>query len=373
LRPARILILVLAAALPGRPEDADAEIRRLLAEDQACRVSGACDEPSRAQQFMREDKIRRCRAALAYLQDRIRDPHTYHDVSVIFQHGDTVDDTLVARELGLLSAFHGRSSGIMACAEDRLLQRLRLPQRFGTQYRGGPAPRLDLREVDRGPWAVTDSLRLDCMVPPLGIAAALGPVQAGQAAWPAIEAHGRARADATGKAPWETDPARSDVRPRLDALARFRPSAWNRARMRGELLRLHGQGGLWLPADYADAATLLLACGRDPVHFLLANEWAAVSVMRGHGGGWAAFAHSWDRFAASVGLESRYGSDGTLLAPSVAPALERLLAEGFQWQGKPGRAAAIRPGFRGLGRNGTQEYPFSSRAGRGACAPGLPD
>jgi hypothetical protein len=309
-------------------EPADAEIARLVREDQAARTQDLTMDLGAIAAQIRDDKLRRTRAALVYLQDEIKDPTVYADVAVLFQHGDLPDDCMVARELSLLAAFHGRSSGLAACAEDRLLLRLNRPQRFGTQCQGGP-PALAPGSVERGPWAVTDRLRADFMVPPLALALQKGPEAAAAAAWPAINAHLEARrnpaADSLATL-WFMELGKSEVHDRLAALKRLRPSQANRARIRAALSRLHRRGGLWLPSDYADAAELLLGAGMVPSQFLLANEWAAVAVMRGHSSAWSSFARSWDRYAQSIGQAGRYGTITGFMASSVGPALRRELA-----------------------------------------------
>jgi hypothetical protein len=310
-------------------EGADSLVRKLVEEDQAVRTR---QQPTGADGIVSQmlaDKIRRCRAALAYLNDEIKEPETFAEVALLFQHGDQIDDRLVARELAILAAFHGFASSLPACAEDRMLLDLKRPQRFGTQFERGSPPRLDPGTIERGPWAATDALRLDFMAPLPSKARGLGPAEAGAACAAAIEVHQAIRRNPMAEnleTLWALDPARSEVQAQLERLGRLPGTAWHRARIRRELRRLHRRGGLWLPADYAHASRLLLAAGTTPSQFLLANEWAAVAVMRGYAPAWSSFARSWDRAATSMGLPCRYGTKGGFMSPSVAPALRRALA-----------------------------------------------
>ena len=230
----------------------------------------------------------------------------------------------MARELAIWSAFHGQSTSLPACAEDRLLLHLNRQQRFGTQYTRAT---VDPRKVDRGLWQVSESLRAEYFVPPLSLASKKGPGEALTEALPALQAFRQIRYRA-GHGGWETDPRKSDVRRQLARLNTMASGRFSPVRMRLTLEKLYRQGGLWLPADYSDAAELLLQSGKVPAHFLLANEWAALAVMRHHAPAWNVFARSWDRYAGCIGLPDRYGtrSHFGVIAPSVAPALRRAIA-----------------------------------------------
>jgi len=314
-RPAGFMLAALLV-LPAWNQE-DAAMRKLLAEDQAARAQPMDGDAWDLHRMAAQDRIRRLRAALACAQDQVRDPATFADIAVLFQHGDQPDDYLAARELSLLAAFHGRQGGLPACAEDRFLLVLGRPQRFGTQTGPGRPP-LDPANLDRGPWAVADRMRADALVPPLALALAVGPCEAATRNVQALERHLQLRLAPSG-------PARSVVRSRLEALARLPHTPKGRARLRQGLLRLHRLEGFWLPADYDRAATLLDLAARAPAQRLLANEWAAISLLWGHRPAWRTFTRTWDHYATATGLAPRYGTGGTPPAASVAPAVLRML------------------------------------------------
>jgi hypothetical protein len=136
----------------------------------------------------------------------------------------------------------------------------------------------------------------------------------------------RMKPDAKGPE-WITDSARSPAAPvlaRLDAKG-------DPASLRAKLLDLYRRDQFFIPGDYHRAAELLLAVAKDSSDLLLANEWAALAVMRLHGPAWRTFAETWDRYAQSIGQPSRYGTrPGSVRAATIPPAVARVLrAEGL--------------------------------------------
>jgi len=123
------------------------EIQRLYSEDQADRERFVSAAPTAEQwrQVAARDAQRRARAGELFRAGALRTGKDYDRAAMIFQHGETSADHLLAHILAVtaLSKGHAESRRLAAATLDRYLQSVRQPQVFGTQY---------LRERS-GPWA----------------------------------------------------------------------------------------------------------------------------------------------------------------------------------------------------------------------------
>jgi hypothetical protein len=304
----------------------DQEIRNLLEEDQAARQGVL--SPTLAQ----DDAARLARARSLVNADGFQDAHSYDAAATLFQHSAQLQDHLIARELALVACFRRATySGMPALAEDRYLVKLGQPQRFGAHFMGTGADAKPAPIQESGDHAVTDALRFDYLQPTLKQAKTEGLpfLQSGQAfsqALPRLRA--RMKPDAKGPE-WITDATAS---PSAEELRKLESSkALDRPKLRARILALYHEDKLLIPSDYRKASILLLSAAGCPQDFLLANELAAVAIMRLDEAAWKPFAESWDRFAQALGQPARYGTlPGQSMDPSVIPPVTRLLASRTQ-------------------------------------------
>lgn len=292
--------------MPGPQADPDALLADLARADQAQRAKPPTSE-AEAVAMRAADNARRARAHEILLSGAPLSPKSYDRAALLFQHGETDEDYALARELALLACFHGASYGNMPMlAEDRLLLHIGQAQRFGSQF-GSDGQLLPPPPVP-GPWAVTDAFRLDVFLPPLD-----GTAQA--------SANSRARITQAldlkdGRPVWK-DLRSRDVQA---ILARCEARKTPVGRVPGTLLELYREDRLKDPSEYRRAAALLLRFCREANAMILANEWAALAVMRRDSEAWRVFADTWDAYLAALGRPPRYrGSIPSI--PALAPLL----------------------------------------------------
>lgn len=159
----------LAQRMPTMPEPypgENAEIQRMFKEDQADR-SPPPPTPEGWKAVSERDNQRRARAKELLKEGALKNGADYLAAAFIFQHGGTLENYAMARELGAEAARRGHPGGlwIAAAAWDRWLMHAGKPQRFGTQYKIDPRTRqATLYEVDP---SVTDEERERWGFPPL--------------------------------------------------------------------------------------------------------------------------------------------------------------------------------------------------------------
>src|SRR5262249_40994826 len=97
---------------------------------------------------------------------QIRTGQDYYHAAMVLQHAAAPDDYLLAHEfcVAALALGERRARWLAAASEDRFLMNLGRPQRFATQFRGGPGGRVTLYDGARD---VTDEWRRARGVPPL--------------------------------------------------------------------------------------------------------------------------------------------------------------------------------------------------------------
>lgn len=156
-----------AAKTAAAPDNA--ELAALCAADQADRqtLEGADWEAISARDAAREARVH------AMLEENtVRTPRDYFNAALICQHSSEIEGIQLAHELSMISAAMGggeTARWLMAASYDRLLNRLKEPQRFGTQYLSQNGEPVSLGEVRPG---VTDSMRAALHVPTLAEAKA---------------------------------------------------------------------------------------------------------------------------------------------------------------------------------------------------------
>jgi hypothetical protein len=163
--------LPLVAEGPAAERDNE-ELARLYAEDQADR------KPKEGQDIdwdvvLPRDRKREARVKELYEKGELRTGKDYYHAAMVLQHAARPEDFLLAHELCIVAVAKGEKTHALwlaAASEDRFLMHLDRPQRFGTQYRGGPKNEpIRLYKVGTG---VTDALRKEFHAPALAEAKA---------------------------------------------------------------------------------------------------------------------------------------------------------------------------------------------------------
>lgn len=155
-----------ASALAG-PAPTNLDLQKMTAEDQAARAGTY--ESINWDKLTVEDAARRERVLEFLRQGSVRSAVDYCNAAMIFQHGDTADETRLAYALATTSRALDPSGDqcrwLSAAAWDRLMMRLGKPQWYGTQFTKSQAGTWELYKVDET--AVTDADRAALDVPPL--------------------------------------------------------------------------------------------------------------------------------------------------------------------------------------------------------------
>ena len=173
-----ILIMFFVAGGPREPVSAsqqdrqasairdNPELATLYEEDQGDR-SPAGGKPIDWRVVGPRDRQREARVKALYASGEIRTGKDFYRSAMVLQHTSKPEDYLLAHEFCVVALAKGEKSArwLAAATEDRFLMNLKLPQRFGTQYRSsGPNQPMRLHEVAPG---VTDALRHELGVPTL--------------------------------------------------------------------------------------------------------------------------------------------------------------------------------------------------------------
>jgi hypothetical protein len=113
-------------------------VHELLLEDQSELPTAAVNgkPPVTYDVFRKDASLRRARVRELLEAGQLRTGEDFHDASLIFQHGETADDYLLAHVLAVEAVIKGddRSKWMTAATLDRYLQLIKQPQVFGTQY-----------------------------------------------------------------------------------------------------------------------------------------------------------------------------------------------------------------------------------------------
>jgi hypothetical protein len=135
-----------------------------------------------AAEYYKRGDARRVEVRKLLEEGKITSGEDFSDAALIFQHGQTPDDFLLAHILAVEGLIRGGSADkwIAAATLDRYLQAVNRPQVFGTQYPGDkatantPKPQVDPRVMNirrtqqpYDPKLLPDSVRQDFCVPDL--------------------------------------------------------------------------------------------------------------------------------------------------------------------------------------------------------------
>ncbi len=318
---------------PVEKGPASDELKRLRDEDQADRQRDWSKvSPAELEAIAERDRKRLARVRELLEQDKVVTPEDFDHAALIFQHGVTPDDYLVAHELALVALLTSRSRGfnnLPVLAEDRFLLSVGRKQRFGAQGEAKPTP--DGSQIqttdEEGDLAVTDTLRADLFMAPLAVAKKEGPMGT-MKVFDSLAAHLKQRMDPTWQEAQKDRPAAKRL---AEAAAQAGDPATSRAeagKLAAEVLKLYQADELKTPADYRNAARALLATAgqqedgeRTARQLLLAHELAMVAALRGAQEARPILATSWDAFLKRIGQPQRYGTlfgnggDATPLPP----------------------------------------------------------
>jgi hypothetical protein len=114
------------------------EIKRLFAEDQQDRQTLSAGAPTAEQwrQVAARDAQRRERARQLFWAESLQTGEDYDHAAMIFQHGETPQDHLLAHILAVtaLAKGYAESRRLAAATLDCYLRSVGQPQVFGTQY-----------------------------------------------------------------------------------------------------------------------------------------------------------------------------------------------------------------------------------------------
>ena len=143
-------------------------IKQLFEEDQNDRRGAMFMAPEQWKKIGERDAQRRREAHKMLDSGALKTGEDFEDASVIFQHGDTPQDYLLAHILAMAAIEKGDAQArwIAAATLDRYLQAVKQPQVFGTQYKWTqmkPKPHGATQEpYDRA--VVSDALRREFCV-----------------------------------------------------------------------------------------------------------------------------------------------------------------------------------------------------------------
>lgn len=197
--------LLLAAFLLGQAKAArqsNPELARLYEDDQRDRAKFATMTAGDWQKVAPRDAARRKRAGQIMRAGGLRTGEDYERAALIYQHGDTPEDYLLAHVLAMTSVAQGNAGARWTAAAtlDRFLHSVGRPQAFGTQL------------SSKDPFDthfLPDSLRLDNCVPSLGDRARMMAALEKNQKLPAISPCRGGGFNAVRSAPCETDAAQA--------------------------------------------------------------------------------------------------------------------------------------------------------------------
>lgn len=113
----------------------------------------------------RADEARRQAVATLLREDKLHTGHDYESAALVFQHGESPDDFLLAHALAVVAISKGQSGAVWIASAtlDRYLQNIHQPQIFGTQFYSANKDPTTQEPYNRG--LVSDALRGQLGVP----------------------------------------------------------------------------------------------------------------------------------------------------------------------------------------------------------------
>lgn len=135
--------IALAIAMPAASQDSvsmsdNAEMAAILAADQAVRQDFAAILAGGRENAVRlhaEDAVRRAQVKALLDAGALRTAADFYAAALVYQHGDTAQDYLMAHTLAVAALGEGstESPWLAAATLDRYLQKIGQPQIYGTQ------------------------------------------------------------------------------------------------------------------------------------------------------------------------------------------------------------------------------------------------
>lgn len=296
----------------------NAELKTLTEADQAGRKDWEKLTQAEKEELSKRDTARLARVKEILKEGSLSTATDFSNAGLIFQHGTTPEDYLVAHELAFCAWLLGNASSLTALAEDRFLVNVKRLQRFGSQFSVQRGDNYFPSAVEeKGLAVVTDALRQDYILPSLSEAKRLG-IRAAMAE--ATFKAAMTRWDQRVDPKWQAQQARRPEAKELEKLA-ARP---NSAAIK-RVLALYRADNLKTPMDYRNAANVLLTA-KDASALALAHELAIIAAVRKDRPARRVAALAWDRFLARIGQKPRYGTlPGAPKTEAVSPAVLRLL------------------------------------------------
>lgn len=240
------------------------------------------------QRIGKRDAARRNRVREILTADQVHTATDFDCAALIMQHGDRPSDFLLAHELASIAAYLGKFGSLPALTEDRWLNSLDRPQRWGSQFKIDGSS----RPIDTLSPTVTDSMRRDLLLPTVE----------------EIKLHGMKASMA-------------NIEEKINYIeSRMDKSRWkDSVRLTGsssieQTLTAVNQGELNTANDYVRAAQALIK-SKNPTVLLLAHELSLIAMARRSPDAPRLFAKSLDLYLAATGLPKRYS--GAPLCPGV--------------------------------------------------------
>lgn len=140
------------------------QMAEIAAADQAHRKDSLHTDWSKVEHA---DAERRVATASLLSQGQLHSGHDFESAALVFQHGSSPDDYLLAHTLALVAVSKGQSGAvwISAATLDRYLQSVHQPQIFGTQFATPDREATSQEPYNRK--LISDSLRQEMAVPDL--------------------------------------------------------------------------------------------------------------------------------------------------------------------------------------------------------------
>jgi uncharacterized protein (DUF1778 family) len=270
-------LLLALTSLPAPEGGIGAELAELYRSDQADQA-----REDLGAEFGRRQKVRRDRVIEIVRAGELDRPIDYYHASMLLQHGDGVDDFLLAHVLATAAAFDGEKQGffLSAATLDRFLTRLKRPQRFGSQSFDPEGK--DLGDVSRLlSEAIVQVFRQKPPYPRSGLNGR--PIDPKVRTRAALQVSGRKLAQAAKNVESQAKTKPEAVRPIVEAA-----------------LEIVDRGLLEQADDFCHAA-LVLAHGQDADELLLSHVLATAAGLLRHKQARALWAATLDRFLEALG------------------------------------------------------------------------
>jgi len=146
---------------------ANAEMKRIFADDQEARQIPGDISTQKWTVIGQHDAERRNQTRRLLADGQLQTGGDFAKAAMIFQHGSTPDDYLLAHTLAMIAVAKGAGSALWigSATLDRYLQSIEKPQVYGTQFK--PGPDAVATQQPYNPDLISDALRRELGVPAL--------------------------------------------------------------------------------------------------------------------------------------------------------------------------------------------------------------